>query len=107
MVAGLSLRDRLRSSDIERELGVEPLLLHVERSQLRWFGHLIRMPPGRQLFRGFPGRSNWEETPGNSQDKLEGLYLPQNELLSVAVERDVWVSLLGYVLKGKDSLSIK
>jgi len=47
-VAGLSLRDRVRScSDIRRELGVEPLLLHVESSQLRWFGHLIRMTPGR------------------------------------------------------------
>ena len=46
-VAGLSLRDRVRSSDIRRELGVEPLLLRVERGQLRWFGHLIRMPPGR------------------------------------------------------------
>jgi len=31
-VAGLSLRDRVRSSDIWRELGVEPLLLRVERS---------------------------------------------------------------------------
>jgi len=46
-VAGLSLRDRVRSSDIRRELGIEPLLLRIERSQLRWFGHLIRMPPGR------------------------------------------------------------
>ena len=44
-VAGLSLRDKVRSSDIRRELGVEPLLLRIERSQLRWFGHLIRMPP--------------------------------------------------------------
>lgn len=34
---------------------VEPLLLHVERGQLKWFGHLIRIPP----FRGFPGTSNW------------------------------------------------
>ena len=41
-VAGLSLRDRVRSSDIWRELGVEPLLLCVERGQLRWFGHLIK-----------------------------------------------------------------
>jgi len=46
-VAGLSLRDRVRSTDIRRELGLEPLLLHVERSQLRCFGHLIRMPPGQ------------------------------------------------------------
>ncbi|KAK0153319.1 Methionine synthase [Merluccius polli] len=44
-VAGLSLGDRVRSSDIRRELGVELLLRRVERSQLRWFRHLIRMPP--------------------------------------------------------------
>ncbi|MDF4350667.1 hypothetical protein P3435_23365 [Vibrio parahaemolyticus] len=34
-VAGLSLRDRVRSLDIREGLGVEPLLLHIERSQLR------------------------------------------------------------------------
>ncbi|CAI5677887.1 unnamed protein product [Oreochromis niloticus] len=45
-VAGLSLRDRLRSSAIWEGLRVEPLLLHIERNQLRWFGHLNRMPPG-------------------------------------------------------------
>jgi len=31
-VAGLNLRDRVRSTDIRRELGVKPLLLCVERS---------------------------------------------------------------------------
>ncbi|KAI3366586.1 hypothetical protein L3Q82_009202 [Scortum barcoo] len=46
-VAGRSLRDRVRSSVTREELGVEPLLLHIERSQLRWLGHLFRMPPGR------------------------------------------------------------
>ncbi|KAK0152442.1 putative uncharacterized transposon-derived protein F52C9.6 [Merluccius polli] len=36
-VAGLSLRDRVRSSVIREELGVDPLLLrYVERSQMRW-----------------------------------------------------------------------
>ena len=33
-VAGRSLRDRVRSSATREELGVEPLLLHVERNQL-------------------------------------------------------------------------
>ena len=46
-VAGISLRDRVRSSITRERLGVEPLLLNLERSQLRWFGHLVRMPPER------------------------------------------------------------
>ena len=41
-----SLRDRVRSLVIREELGVEPPLLCIERSQLRWFGHLVRMHPG-------------------------------------------------------------
>ncbi|KAK0139279.1 LINE-1 reverse transcriptase [Merluccius polli] len=56
-VAGLSLRDRVRSSVIREELGVDPLLLRVERSQMRWLGHLVRMPPGRlpgEVFRARP-----------------------------------------------------
>ena len=44
-VAGLSFGDRVRSSDIQERLRVELLLLHVGRSQLRWYGHLVRMPP--------------------------------------------------------------
>jgi len=64
-VAGLSLR----RSTTWRELGVEPQLLHIGRSQLRWFWHLIRMPPGHlhlEVFRAGPnalGSSSW---PGNS-----------------------------------------
>ena len=56
-VAGLSFRDRVRSSVIREELGVDPLLLHVERSQMRCLGHLVRMPPGRlpgEVFRARP-----------------------------------------------------
>ncbi|XP_058251558.1 uncharacterized protein LOC131356504 [Hemibagrus wyckioides] len=56
-VAGHSLRDRVRSSVTREELGVEPLLLHIERGQLRWLGHLFRMPPGRlpgEVFRACP-----------------------------------------------------
>ena len=46
-VPGLSHSDRVRSSDIRERLRIELLLLHVERSQLRWFKYLVRMPPGR------------------------------------------------------------
>ena len=74
-VAGFSLRDKVRSSDIQRELGVEPLLLRVERSQLRWFGHLIRMPPTHlplEVFQAHPtGRRHLRQ----AQNPLEGLYI--------------------------------
>jgi len=54
-VAGISLRDKVRSSVIREGLGVELLLLRVERSQLRWFRHLVRMPPGpREVFQARP-----------------------------------------------------
>ncbi|KAI3359537.1 hypothetical protein L3Q82_013940, partial [Scortum barcoo] len=54
---GAPLEIGVRSSVIREELGVEPLLLRIERSQLRWLGHLFRMPPGRlprEVFQACP-----------------------------------------------------
>lgn len=44
-VVGLILREGARSSDIQEELKVEPMLLNIERNQMRWSRHLVRMPP--------------------------------------------------------------
>ena len=43
----ITLRVRVRSSVTWERLGVEPLLLCLERNQLRWFRYLVRMPPER------------------------------------------------------------
>ena len=102
-VAGFSLRDRVRSSVIREELGVEPLLLRIERSQLRWLGHLIRMPPGRlpgEVFRACPTgrrprgrpRTRWRDYV--SLLAWERLGIPRVELDEVVGEREVWASLL-------------
>ena len=63
-VAALSLEDWVRSSAIFRRDGGDSLLLHIERSQIRWLRHMIRMPSALLL-----------TPPGQSQDKLEGSYL--------------------------------
>ena len=52
-VAGVSLRDGVISSTIREGLGVEPLLLCVERSQLRWFGHLMMILDKRLTMDGW------------------------------------------------------
>ncbi|KAI3356573.1 hypothetical protein L3Q82_017772 [Scortum barcoo] len=104
-VAGRSLRDRVRSSVTREELGVEPLLLHIERSQLRWLGHLFRMPPGRLPREVFQACPTGRRPSGKTQDTLERLCLclgwpgnasgsPLEELEEVSGVREVWASLL-------------
>jgi len=102
-VAGLFLRDGMRSSVIREGLRFEPLLLHVERSQLRWLGHLVRMPPGRlpgEVFLARPtGRRPWRRPRTRWRDYVsqlawERLRIPPEELEEVAGEREVWASLL-------------
>ena len=110
-LAGLSLRDRVRSSVIRRELGVDPLLVRVKRSQMRWLGHLIRMPPGRlpgEVFRARPTgrrprgrpRTRWRDYV--SRLAWERLGIPWEELDEVAAEREVWASLLRLLPPGPD-----
>ncbi|TWW75358.1 hypothetical protein D4764_13G0000200 [Takifugu flavidus] len=90
-------------STIREELGVEPLLLRIERSQMRWLGHLVRMPPGRlpgEVFRACPSsrrplgrpRTRWRDYV--SRLAWESLGIPPDELEEVAGEREVWASLL-------------
>uniref|UniRef100_A0A8C6KZ86 Reverse transcriptase domain-containing protein n=1 Tax=Nothobranchius furzeri TaxID=105023 RepID=A0A8C6KZ86_NOTFU len=111
-VAGLSLRDRVRSSVIREGLGVDPLLLHIERSQLRWLGHLVRMPPGRlpgEVFRARPTgrrpkgrpRTRWRDYV--SHLARERLGIPPEELAQVAGEREVWASRLRLLPPRPDS----
>ena len=43
-IEGVILFNKVRSSEIRKFLSIEPLLFRSERSQLRWFGHVSRMP---------------------------------------------------------------
>ena len=42
-VRGLSLLYKVKSTDIRQSLNIEPLLLPIERPQLRWYDHVTRM----------------------------------------------------------------
>ena len=42
-VHGVTFRDKIRSCEIRSGLNVEPLR-RIEKSQLRWFGHVSRIP---------------------------------------------------------------
>lgn len=99
LVAGLSLRNWVKSLVIRRELEVEPLLLCVKRSQIKWFGHLIRMLPGglplevflaRPTGRGPQSRPTtcWQGYMSRLARELIGIF--KEDLGSVARDRDGW-----------------
>lgn len=50
-VKGVSLRDKIRSSQIRAELVINPVTSFIEQKQLTWWGHLLRMDQDRQAKR--------------------------------------------------------
>ncbi|CAM1330618.1 Uncharacterised protein r2_g3965 [Pycnogonum litorale] len=54
-ISGLTMLDRKRSSEIRETLQVELLLLQIERSWLRYYGHVMRMSSDRMAKQGFEG----------------------------------------------------
>lgn len=73
-VAGHSLRDNVEGWDTQEELRVEPLLIHVERSQLMWLRHLFfRCLPDASCGRyseHVPLRRGPREDPGNTGESI-------------------------------------
>ena len=48
MIKGVTRREKIRNTIIRRELNVTSLLEEVERKQLRWYGHVMRMEDGKK-----------------------------------------------------------
>ena len=111
-VAGISLRDRVRSSITRERLGVEPLLLHLERSQLRWFGHLVWMPPERLPRKVLDARPTGRRPRGRPKTRWkdyisrlawERLGILPEGVEEVAQDKEIWRSQLELLPPRPDS----
>ena len=60
-IEGVTLFNKVRSSAIRKSLNIEPLLLRIERSQLRWFVHVSRMPQERLPKQALLAKANGED----------------------------------------------
>ena len=58
----VTLFNKVRSSEIRKSLNIEPLLLRIERSQLRWFSHESRMPQERLPKQALLAKANGKRT---------------------------------------------
>ena len=98
-VAGVTRRDHIRNTYIREALKIEPVTLFVERSQLRWLGHVLRMSedglPKRVLEASLEGRrpvgrprQRWEKQ-AEELCKTK-LWLEWDEVLETAQDRPLW-----------------
>ena len=98
-ISGLTLLDKVKSADIRESLNIESLLLRLERSQLRWYGHVTQMTQNRtakQLLYSTPSSRRplgRPRTRGRDYVKDLGwscLGIPPKHLPLVAQDRDAW-----------------
>ena len=99
--AGVSLKDRVRSSVTRERHGVEPLLLRLERSQV--VGHLVQMPLEhllRKVLYALPTGRRPRGRPKTRRRKYCTSPTPAEDRLGIPIEevddqdREHWKSLL-------------
>jgi len=84
----MTLSDKMHSYEICKALNVE-LLIRIERSQLRWFGHLSRMPQER-LVRQVLAKPQ-KSSHGSPKDQVEWLLFRPSLITSWCwVSRTIW-----------------
>ena len=68
-IEGVTLFNKVCSSEIRESLNIEPLLLGIERSQLRWFGHVSRMPQERLPKQALHAKANGRRPVGRPRTR--------------------------------------
>ena len=98
-IEGVTPFNKVRSSEIRKSLNVEPLFLQIERSQLRWFGHVSTMPQERLPNQALHGKANGRRPVGRPRTRWtdyiedlgwERLGLRPSEKMEVMEDREVW-----------------
>ena len=98
-IEGVTLFNKVRSSEIRKSLNIEPLLLRIERSQLRWFVRVSRMPQERLSKQTLLAKANWRRPVGRPRtrwtDYIEDLRwnrlgLRPSKMMEVMENREIW-----------------
>ena len=98
-IEGATLFDKVRNSEIRKSLNIEPLLLRIERSQLRWFGHVSRMLQKRLPKQALLAKANGRRPVGRPRTRWANyiedlgwnrLGLQPSKIMDVMEDREVW-----------------
>ena len=99
IIEEVTLFNKVRSSGIRKSLNIELLLLRIERSLLRWFGHVRRMPQERLPKQALHAKANGRRPVGRPRTRWTDyiddlgwnrLGLRPSEMIEVMKGREVW-----------------
>ena len=86
-IEGVTLFNKVRSSEIQKSLNIEPLLLRIKRSQLRWFGHVSRLPQERLPKQALLAKPNGRRPVGRRRTRCTD-YITWMESLGTSPKRN-------------------
>ena len=91
-VDGVTLGNKVHTCEIRKALNVEPFL-RIERSELRWFSHVSRMPQERLARQALLAKLTGKRSRGRPRTTLSD-YISDLAWSRLAVEPTFWIGLL-------------
>ena len=98
-IEGVTLFNKVRSSEIRKSLNIDTLLLRFKKPQLSWFGYVSRMPRERLPKQALLAKANGRRPVGRPgirwTDYIEDLGwnrlgLRPSKMMEVMEDREVW-----------------
>ena len=88
-IEGVTLLNRVRSSEIRKSLNIEPLLFRIERSQLKWMVRPCKQnASGKTPQTSFTCQSKWEKTSWTTEDYTWTDYITWMEPLGTSPKQN-------------------
>ncbi|GFS19314.1 reverse transcriptase-like protein [Elysia marginata] len=114
-VVNKTRRDKIRNEVIRAQVGATPVLQHVENQQIKWFGHLMRMPTDQPAHRAYNSRYSGKRPKGRPRrrwsdsvaDTLEGYNKSLCEASHLAVERRLHLPATPNGTSGRKKVKVK
>ena len=72
--------DKIRNEKIRKRVGIISCIEHIERQQVKWFGHLIRMKPNQILITAYNKRVSRHKAKGRPRKRwIENIKIALNK----------------------------
>lgn len=96
--ANVTIMDKIRNDDIRERLKIDSVRRYIEKAQLRWWGHMKRVPEERQSRQVWEAKTTGRRKRGRPsmtwdkevEELLKSRGLSWNQAENLARDRNTW-----------------